>query len=207
MLNVCRWYAHIPVDPPPSFSAPSLSLVLSPRVPLVYPFPCRCTHFPTLLGALPSFSSVFLRATGVPLVYHWCTTGVHEDPPPNSLVPSLPFLIVFLSAGRRLAIAWALAASCLVGHAAHFLSASGVPVPPGLHLLHSPPLQAALSLAAMLGPGRKLLTDGWACLRRGSPNMNTLVGLGAVSSFAVSTVAALLPRLVRRAAPATRHRH
>jgi Cu+-exporting ATPase len=63
-------------------------------------------------------------------------------------------------------------------------------------MLHSTGFHAALSLAALIGPGRKLLVDGWKSLWRGSPNMNTLVGLGAVSSFAVSTAAALLPKLV-----------
>jgi len=41
----------------------------------------------------------------------------------------------------------------------------------------------------------RLLVDGWSSLLRNSPNMNTLVGLGAVSSFAVSAAAALMPKL------------
>ncbi|KAG0607893.1 hypothetical protein M758_8G062900 [Ceratodon purpureus] len=94
--------------------------------------------------------------------------------------------------GRRLAVAWALAAVCLVGHTHHFLGTLG---PSWLHMLHSTGFHAALSLAALVGPGRKLLVDGWKSFWRGSPNMNTLVGLGAVSSFAVSTAAALLPKL------------
>ncbi|KAH9533788.1 hypothetical protein CY35_18G070500 [Sphagnum magellanicum] len=94
--------------------------------------------------------------------------------------------------GRRLVVAWTMAAVCLVGHAGHFLGNSA---PAWVHLLHSTKFHAALCLAALAGPGRKLLVDGWKSLRRGSPNMNTLVGLGAISSFAVSTAAALLPRL------------
>jgi Cu2+-exporting ATPase len=90
-------------------------------------------------------------------------------------------------------VAWTMAAVCLVGHAGHFLGNSA---PAWVHLLHSTKFHAALCLAALAGPGRKLLVDGWKSLRRGSPNMNTLVGLGAISSFAVSTAAALLPRLV-----------
>ncbi len=97
------------------------------------------------------------------------------------------------STGRRLVVAWTMAAVCLVGHAGHFLGNSA---PAWVHLLHSTKFHAALCLAALAGPGRKLLVDGWKSLRRGSPNMNTLVGLGAISSFAVSTAAALLPRLV-----------
>lgn len=34
-------------------------------------------------------------------------------------------------------------------------------------------------------PGRQTLIDGWKSLSRGSPNMNTLVSLGAVASFSV----------------------
>uniref|UniRef100_A0A7I4BBQ6 P-type ATPase A domain-containing protein n=1 Tax=Physcomitrium patens TaxID=3218 RepID=A0A7I4BBQ6_PHYPA len=94
--------------------------------------------------------------------------------------------------GRRLAVAWTLAAFCLVGHSHHFI---GQLDPSWLHMLHSTGFHAALSLVALIGPGRKLLVDGWKSLWRGSPNMNTLVGLGAVSSFAVSTAATLLPKL------------
>lgn len=80
-----------------------------------------------------------------------------------------------------------------MGHSQHFL---GNYAPSWLHMLHSTGFHATLSLAALAGPGRKLLVDGWKSFWRGSPNMNTLVGLGAVSSFAVSTAAALLPKLV-----------
>ena len=55
----------------------------------------------------------------------------------------------------------------------------------------------SLSLFTLLGPGRKLITDGLKSLIKGAPNMNTLVGLGAISSFAVSSLAALIPKLVR----------
>ncbi|CAI7831909.1 unnamed protein product [Closterium sp. NIES-54] len=99
--------------------------------------------------------------------------------------------------GRRLLVAWALAAACLVGHASHMLQASPLAwkLPAWTHALHSTPVHALLSLTALLGPGRKLLQDGWTSLRRGAPNMNTLVSLGAVSSFAVSAVAAAVPKL------------
>ncbi|XP_020697443.1 copper-transporting ATPase PAA1, chloroplastic isoform X2 [Dendrobium catenatum] len=43
--------------------------------------------------------------------------------------------------------------------------------------------------------GRRLILDGLKSLCKGSPNMNTLVGLGALSSFAVSAVASLMPKL------------
>eukprot|EP00850_Spirogloea_muscicola_P005502 SM000025S08397 [mRNA] locus=s25:534932:540937:- [translate_table: standard] len=94
--------------------------------------------------------------------------------------------------GRRLAVAWGLAAACLAGHAAHYFPRL---FPSWLHFLHTTPFHAALSVVALVGPGRKLLADGWTSLQKGSPNMNTLVGLGAVSSFGVSSAAALLPKL------------
>jgi Cu2+-exporting ATPase len=54
-----------------------------------------------------------------------------------------------------------------------------------------------LSLACMLaaGPGRGIISEGFQALARGAPDMNSLVGLGATASFAVSAVAALLPKL------------
>ena len=104
--------------------------------------------------------------------------------------------------GRRLLVAWALAAACLAGHAAHFFHSSPAlakllpfHLPAWTSALHSTAGHAALSLAAFLGPGRHLLTDGLRSFLRGSPNMNSLVGLGAVSSFAMSAVAAVVPRL------------
>ena len=100
------------------------------------------------------------------------------------------FLIL---ADRRLAISWALGAFCVFGHASHFL---GNMAPSWIHMFHSTGFHMALSLIALAGPGRQLLIDGWKSLHRGAPNMNTLVGLGAVSSFTVSTVAALMPSLV-----------
>lgn len=54
----------------------------------------------------------------------------------------------------------------------------------------------SLSLFTLLGPGRQLIIDGLKSLIKGAPNMNTLVGLGALSSFTVSSLAALIPKLV-----------
>jgi Cu2+-exporting ATPase len=54
----------------------------------------------------------------------------------------------------------------------------------------------SLCLITLLGPGRKLVLDGIKSLLKGSPNMNTLVGLGALSSFSVSSLAAMIPKLV-----------
>ncbi|KAL5705266.1 P-type Cu(2+) transporter [Ranunculus cassubicifolius] len=93
--------------------------------------------------------------------------------------------------GRDLVVSWTLCAVCLVGHLSHFFGASA----PWIHALHSTGFHLTLSLFTLLGPGRQLIFDGIKSLLRGGPNMNTLVGLGALSSFAVSSVAALIPKL------------
>eukprot|EP00252_Welwitschia_mirabilis_P021302 TRINITY_DN5427_c0_g1_i1.p1 TRINITY_DN5427_c0_g1~~TRINITY_DN5427_c0_g1_i1.p1 ORF type:complete len:955 (+),score=202.57 TRINITY_DN5427_c0_g1_i1:107-2971(+) len=93
---------------------------------------------------------------------------------------------------RRLVMSWALGAVCLLGHASHLL---GKMCPAWLHIFHSTGFQMALSLIALFGPGQKIIIDGWKSLQRRAPNMNTLVGLGAVSSFVVSSVAAAIPSL------------
>ncbi|XP_077249925.1 P-type ATP-ase 1 [Tasmannia lanceolata] len=93
--------------------------------------------------------------------------------------------------GRELAISWALCAVCLVGHASHFFGANAS----WIHAFHSTGFHLSLSLFTLVGPGRRLILDGLKSLSRGAPNMNTLVGLGALSSFAVSSIAALIPKL------------
>ena len=95
---------------------------------------------------------------------------------------------------RKLAVAWLLAGTCLAGHLLHcwpgIFTASAA-----LRLLASTKVHAALSYAALLGPGRGILADGVAALRGGRPDMNTLVALGAVSALGVSTAGAALPAL------------
>lgn len=93
---------------------------------------------------------------------------------------------------RRLGVAWLLASACLMHHAVHWLGASA---PRWLHALASTPVHAALSALALLGPGRGIISEGFRALAHGAPDMNSLVGLGATASFAVSAVAALLPKL------------
>ncbi|KAF7803719.1 copper-transporting ATPase PAA1, chloroplastic [Senna tora] len=93
--------------------------------------------------------------------------------------------------GRELAVSWALCAVCLVGHLSHFLGVKA----PWAHAFHSTGFHLSLSLFTLLGPGRQLILDGVKSLIKRAPNMNTLVGLGALSSFTVSSFAALLPKL------------
>ncbi|KAF5951895.1 hypothetical protein HYC85_009839 [Camellia sinensis] len=93
--------------------------------------------------------------------------------------------------GRGLAVSWALCAVCLFGHLSHFFGANAS----WIHAFHSTGFHLSLSLFTLLGPGQQLIVDGLKSLIRGTPNMNTLVGLGALSSFGVSSLAALIPKL------------
>ena len=94
--------------------------------------------------------------------------------------------------GRELAVSWALCAVCLLGHISHLFGVNA----PLMHMFHSTGFHLSLSIFTFIGPGRRLTVDGLKSLFKGSPNMNTLVGLGALSSFAVSSVAAFIPKLV-----------
>lgn len=98
----------------------------------------------------------------------------------------------FFFVGRELAVSWALCAVCLFGHLSHIFGAKAS----WIHVFHSTGLHLSLSLFTLLGPGRQLILEGLKSLFKGAPNMNTLVGLGALSSFTVSSLAALIPKLV-----------
>jgi Cu+-exporting ATPase len=74
-----------------------------------------------------------------------------------------------------LAMAWGLAAVCGLGHLAHSL---GSAAPAWMHALGGVQLNAALSVAALLGPGRAILSSGFEALAAGRPDMNTLVRRG-----------------------------
>ena len=64
---------------------------------------------------------------------------------------------------------------------------------PIFEILHSPTTTAILGATAILGPGRKLLVDGISALYHGSPNMNSLIGLGCITSFSVGLLTLLNP--------------
>lgn len=91
---------------------------------------------------------------------------------------------------KKVTVAWALASVCLLGHAAHYLKIHS------LGFLCKTQTHVALSLFAMFGPGREILSDGFNAFRRGGPNMNSLVSMGAIASFGMSSVAALVPKLM-----------
>ena len=90
---------------------------------------------------------------------------------------------------RRLVIAGVLILLSIVGHIGHWLGA------PMLPILSNIWFHWGLASVALLGPGRPILVDGWRGLWHQAPNMNTLVGLGALTAYTASCVALFFPQL------------
>ncbi|XWS70179.1 hypothetical protein CRYUN_Cryun03dG0026600 [Craigia yunnanensis] len=98
---------------------------------------------------------------------------------------------------NRVAFAWTLVALCCGSHASHLLHSLGIHIGHGsfLEVLHNSYVKGGLGLAALLGPGRDLLVDGLLAFKKGSPNMNSLVGFGSSAAFILSAVSLLNPGL------------
>ncbi|BAZ11283.1 copper-translocating P-type ATPase [Calothrix sp. NIES-4071] len=52
-----------------------------------------------------------------------------------------------------------------------------------------------LATLTLLIPGRSIVIDGWLGIRRGAPNMNTLIALGSVTAYTASLIALLFPQM------------
>ena len=89
---------------------------------------------------------------------------------------------------RRLITAAILLFFSTFGHLTHF----GLPSVP---LLGNIWFHWGLATLSLLIPGREILLEGWRGLWVKIPNMNTLVGLGAVSAYLASCIALLFPSL------------
>ncbi|MBA0568195.1 hypothetical protein Golob_005704 [Gossypium lobatum] len=98
---------------------------------------------------------------------------------------------------NRVAFAWTLVALCCGAHASHILHSLGIHLGHGsfLEVLHNSYVKGGLALTALLGPGRDLLVDGLLAFKKGSPNMNSLVGFGSIAAFIISAVSLLNPGL------------
>ncbi|XP_022754708.1 copper-transporting ATPase PAA2, chloroplastic isoform X2 [Durio zibethinus] len=98
---------------------------------------------------------------------------------------------------NRVSFAWTLVALCCGSHASHILHSLGIHIAHGsvLEVLHNSYFKGGLALAALLGPGRDLLVDGLLAFKKGSPNMNSLVGFGSIAAFIISAVSLLNPGL------------
>ena len=92
------------------------------------------------------------------------------------------------SAQRQLIVASILLVLSSIGH----LSELGGP---DLPILSNIWFHCGLATLTLLLPAREILVDGWRGLRHNAPNMNTLVGLGALTAYAASLVALLFPQL------------
>lgn len=90
---------------------------------------------------------------------------------------------------RQLVIAAVLILLSTLGHIGHWLGA------PMLPMLSNIWFHWGLATLALLVPGRPIIVDGWRGLWHHAPNMNTLVGLGAVTAYTTSFVALLFPQL------------
>jgi Cu2+-exporting ATPase len=88
----------------------------------------------------------------------------------------------------KFAIATLLLILSTLGHLKHF---DWVQVP----VLSSLWFHGGLATLTLAGPARQILTEGWQGVRRGAPNMNTLVSLGALSAYLASVVALVFPAL------------
>ena len=91
----------------------------------------------------------------------------------------------------QVAIASMLLVLSTIGHLQHFSWAQGVSIP----VISTLWFHAALATLTLIFPARKILIEGTQGALRGSPNMNTLVSLGALSAYGTSLAALLLPRL------------
>ena len=101
-------------------------------------------------------------------------------------------------AGVDLAVAWGLVGVCCAHHAGHLLHMAGFHSIAHAHnmaMFGSPWVGAALSGAALVGPGRAVLCDGYKSFVAGRPNMNSLVGLGASTSFGAGVAGLAVPSL------------
>ena len=91
-----------------------------------------------------------------------------------------------------------------------FITEMGGHLVPGFHhwLMTLIPMQAqwvaqfCLALLVLAGPGRRFFAKGLPALRRGAPDMNSLVALGTGAAFAYSTVAVFAPQWLPGAARA-----
>ncbi|KAG0615219.1 hypothetical protein M758_5G024200 [Ceratodon purpureus] len=96
----------------------------------------------------------------------------------------------------QVAFAWSLVALCCGSHATHLLHSVGIHIHgPFLSVLHNPVWKCAIASVTLLGPARELVLDGFKAMARKSPNMNTLVGVGASAAFAISAISLANPGL------------
>ena len=90
---------------------------------------------------------------------------------------------------QQLLIAGILILFSTLGHIGHWFDGPMLPV------LSNIWFHWGLATLTLLMPGRPILVDGWRTFWHQSPNMNTLVGLGAFTAYTASCIALFFPKL------------
>ncbi|MBP0028822.1 heavy metal translocating P-type ATPase [Roseofilum sp. Guam] len=101
----------------------------------------------------------------------------------SSLSPQQRYQQELKAHQKELAIAASLLLLSFTGHGFH-----------DLPLLSSMAFHWGLATLALLFPGRNIIIEGARGLWNNSPNMNSLVGLGAIAAYTTSTIALLVPQ-------------
>ncbi|MEO1386037.1 MAG: heavy metal translocating P-type ATPase [Cyanobacteria bacterium J06634_6] len=98
---------------------------------------------------------------------------------------------------RQLAIATTLLFFSTLGHLQHLSIANSPLIRPltTLPVINDLWFHGTLATLTLVFPARQILIEGFQGIRRGSPNMNTLVSLGALSAFITSLAALVFPAL------------
>ncbi len=97
---------------------------------------------------------------------------------------------------QQLIVAGGLLALSVIGHLQHIEALSRwTQVWQQIPVLNTLWFHGALATLVLLFPARQILVEGFQGARRGSPNMNTLVSLGALSAYTTSLTALIFPQL------------
>ena len=97
---------------------------------------------------------------------------------------------------QQLAIASGLLVLSTLGHLQHVEALSRWTEPvQQIPIVNTLWFHGTLATLVLLFPARQILVEGFQGARRGAPNMNTLVSLGALSAYATSLVALVFPQL------------
>ncbi|MGC1217439.1 MAG: heavy metal translocating P-type ATPase [Phormidesmis sp.] len=98
---------------------------------------------------------------------------------------------------KQIAIAGLLLLLSTLGHLQHLNIAKSSPLNAWLTLpiISTLWFHGILATLVLIFPARKILIEGFQGIRRGSPNMNTLVSLGALSAYTTSLAALIFPSL------------
>ena len=95
----------------------------------------------------------------------------------------------------QLAIASVLLVFSILGHLQHLDLGDSLRALLTIPVISTLWFHGTLATLTLLFPARKILVDGFKGIRRGTPNMNTLVSLGALSAYLTSVAALIFPQL------------